>query len=86
MMGRQSIWDGEGMPQIGDEVLFEVASTPEIQKGAVESIDVVRYDKTRLNTWRITVHMRVGSRQDSYKMARLLEEVYPLTYRKEQKS
>lgn len=85
-MGRQIIWDGAGLPEVGDEVLFEVASSPELQKGKIKSFEVSRYNKERLNCWRIMVHMTCGERPGEYPMARLLEEVYPLTHRKEKKA
>lgn len=81
-MGRQIIWDGAGLPEVGDEVRFEVASTTAIQTGRVVSFDVSRYDKTRLNCWRIMVHMECGSPRDPYPMCRLLEDVYPPTWTK----
>ncbi len=71
------------MPEVGDEVLFEVASSPDLQKGVVKSFDISRFDKERLNCWRIMVNMTCGKRPGEYPMARLLEEIYPLTYRKE---
>jgi hypothetical protein len=86
-MGRQIIWDGAGLPEIGDEVLFDVGSSRELQRGKVKELKAVRYDKTRLNCWRIEVHMTCDwAGIDPYPMMRLLEETYPLTFRKEEKA
>lgn len=83
-MGRKTVWDGKGLPSVGDEVLFNVASTPEIQSGVVESIDVERYDKNDMHSWRIMVHMSCVSTfkpNDKYTMSRFLADIRPVFWR-----
>lgn len=83
-MGRQIVWDGLGLPEVGDEVKFEVASTPVVQVGRVTQFEVERFDKTKHNSWRITVHMECRDGGAPYSMARLLEDIHPLTWTKPQ--
>jgi hypothetical protein len=82
-MGRQIIWDGRGLPEVGDEVLFEIGSSPAVQTGTVDRFEVVRYDKEKLNSWRIEVHMTCRSSEGSWPQMRLLEDVRPITHKGE---
>jgi hypothetical protein len=86
-MGRQIIWDGRGLPEVGDEVLFEVASRAEtLQRGEVVRFEVSQLDKENLPCRRIEVHMTCRSGRQEWPNMRFLEEVYPLTFRKEEKA
>lgn len=80
-MGRQTIWDGRGFPEVGDDVEFDVASTPVVQVGKVVRFEVARFNQAKLNCWRIEVHMTCCSTDGEWPQMRLLEEIRPLTSR-----
>lgn len=82
-MGRQTIWDGRGLPEIGDEVLFDTASSG-VCRGFVDRFEVVRKNPSQCKNdsyaWRIEVHMTCRwAGIEAYPMMRSLEEVFSLT-------
>jgi hypothetical protein len=85
-MGHIRLWDGHGLPDIGDEILYEVASKPNIQRGKVTRFEVDRVSKNEKGfCWRIRVFMDcVGMRPGTeFEMCRALEDVHPLTWKKD---
>lgn len=89
-MGRKTIWDGEGMPEIGDDVLLHLASLDRWCVHQVTGFEVRRVeieDEMIYPGWWIMVHLEVtGGGSVTQRNGRLLEDIRPLTFRGEDRT
>jgi hypothetical protein len=84
-MGHKTIWDGRGLPDIGDHVLF-ISGADKVTVGCVTAFTVDRPTQMDIGwTWRILVHMDCFSDLENltghYQNARNLEDLRPLDWR-----